>query len=297
MSFLHLTCGGAGTVPVDSGLPRVGELYGVEANGDLRWYRYDGIGQSTPEGLIGWAENSRNVIGNGWNGFKFLCGGGDGTLFAVKPDGDLLWYQYEAGDGFLDPAGARGWNARSGSVIGNGWAGFASLVCTPKAGRTSHHPASTLYGVEPDGHLRWYRYVGAGIADPTGGTGWAPNSGNIIGNGWQNFRILAAASAALFAVEQNGDLRWYMYQGDGTEDPSGSTGWHPNSQNIIGRGWDRFSRIVGGPDDNGGFGIALYAVEPNGNLFWYKYIGHGEHDPAGATGWHPNSGNQIGRGW
>ena len=77
MSFVHLACGGAGTVPVDSGLPRVGELYGVEANGDLRWYRYDGVGQSTPEGSIGWAPNSRNVIGNGWHGFKFLCGGGE----------------------------------------------------------------------------------------------------------------------------------------------------------------------------------------------------------------------------
>jgi hypothetical protein len=298
MSFVHLACGGAGTVPVDSGLPRVGELYGVEANGDLRWYRYDGVGQSTPEGSIGWAPNSRNVIGNGWHGFKFLCGGGDGILFGVEPNGDLRWYQYEAGDGVEDPAGSRGWNANSRNVIGNGWAGFVNLVCTPKAGRTAHNPASTLYGVEPNGDLRWYRYVGDGTADRSGGTGWAANSRNIIGNGWQNFKILTAASGALFGVEQNGDLRWYMYQGDGTEDPSGNTGWHPNSRNIIGNGWNRFSRIVGGPDDHGGgFGIALYAVEPNGDLFWYKYLGHGEQDPSGSTGWHPNSGNQIGRGW
>lgn len=52
MSFLHWVCGGAGTVPVDSGLPRVGGLYGVEANGDLRWYRYDGSGDFRPDGSV-----------------------------------------------------------------------------------------------------------------------------------------------------------------------------------------------------------------------------------------------------
>ncbi|HTZ68448.1 MAG TPA: tachylectin-related carbohydrate-binding protein [Roseiarcus sp.] len=297
MSFIHLACGGAGTVPVDSGLPRVGELYGVEADGDLRWYRYDGTGQRSPNGSVGWAQNSRNVIGNGWNGFKFLCGGGDGLLFGVEPNGDLRWYQYTAGDGVEDRAGSRGWDSNSQNIIGNGWANFVHLVCTPKAGRASSHPASTLYGVEANGDLRWYRYVGSGIADRSGNTGWAPNSRNVIGNGWQNFKILFAASSALFGVERNGDLRWYSYEGDGTPDRSGGTGWHPNSRNIIGNGWDRFSRIVGGPDDHGGFGVALYGVEPNGDLYWYKYLGNGESDPSGAAGWHPNSGNQIGKGW
>lgn len=296
MTFKHLTCGGAGTVPVDSGLPRVGELYGVEANGDLRWYRYDGAGRNG-ENPTDWAANSRNTIGNGWAGFKFFCGGGDGILFGVEPDGDLRWYRYTAGDGIEDRAGSRGWDANSQNVIGNGWQGFVSLVCTPKAGRTSNDPASTLYGVEPNGNLRWYRYVGDGKEDRSGNTGWAPNSGNTIGNGWHNFKILTAASSVLLGVEQNGDLRWYRYTGDGTNDPSGGTGWHANSRNIIGRGWDRFTRIVGGPDDHGGFGVALYAVEPNGDLYWYKYLGNGEHDPSGATGWHPRSGTKIGHGW
>lgn len=296
MSFKHIVCGGAGTVPVDSGLPRVGELYGVEQNGDLRWYRYNGSGLHGQDSSD-WAANSRNIIGNGWQSFKFLCGGGDGVLFGVEPNGDLRWYDYTAGDGVNDPAGSRGWAQNSRNIIGNGWEGFVKLVCTPKAGPTWHNPASTLYGVEPDGDLRWYRYVGDGEADRSGNTGWAPNSGNVIGNGWQNFKILTAASSVLFGVEQNGDLRWYSYQGDGTADRSGNTGWHANSQNIIGRGWNRFDRLVGGPDDNGGFGIALYAVEPNGDLYWYKYLGHGEQDPTGSTGWHPRSGTQIGRGW
>jgi hypothetical protein len=32
-------------------------------------------------------------------------------------------------------------------------------------------------------------------------------------------------------------------------------------------------------------------------LRWYRYNGNGEPDPTGSTGWAPNSGNQIGRGW
>lgn len=40
------------------------------------------------------------------------------------------------------------------------------------------------YAVESEGALRWYRYDGKGEPDPSGGTGWAPNSGNQIGQGW-----------------------------------------------------------------------------------------------------------------
>lgn len=117
---MHIACGGAGTVPVDSGLPRVGELYGVEPNGDLRWYRYGGTGEPTPDGRIGWASNSGNTIGNGWQAFKFLCGGGDGTLFGVERNGDLRWYKY-FGSGESDPAGSTGWHPNSGAQIGRGW--------------------------------------------------------------------------------------------------------------------------------------------------------------------------------
>lgn len=298
MSFILLTCGGAGTTPVDSGLPRTGELYGVEANGDLRWYRYDGNGQATPDGSIGWAANSGNVVGRGWDSFKFLCGGGDGQLFGVERNGDLRWYQYLAGDGVQDRAGARGWHANSGNTIGNGFHEFTKLVCTPKVGRTgtdpSTGPAAELFGVSPNGELRWYRYEGNGVADRSGHIGWAPNSGNVIGTGWHSFNLIFTAGDVLFGIEPDGDLRWFSYGGRGEPDKSG---WRNNTGNVIGRGWDRFRTIVGGPNDRFGFGYEIFAVEPNGNLFWYKYFGHGESDPSGSTGWHPNSGNQIGRGW
>lgn len=96
----------------------------------------------------------------------------------------------------------------------------------------------TLYGVGPDGLLRWFRYEGDGRDD----TSWHANSGNPIGNGWQGFRALFGGvredgADVLFGVAQNGDLLWYSYAGDGSADASGATGWHANSGNPIGNGW------------------------------------------------------------
>lgn len=295
MISTHLVCGGAGPV-TGAGLARVGELFDVSPAGDLRWYRYDGTGEASPDGSLGWSPNSGNAIATGWDTPKFLCGGGDGVLFAVKANGDLIWHRY-IGDGSAGAPPGTGWAPKSGNPIGRGWAGFLSLVCTPKSFLAVTNSGSTLFAVRTDGNLLWYRYVGDGTADQTGGTGWAAKSGNPIGRGWQNFKILTAAADVLFGVEQNGDLRWYSYRGDGTADATGGTGWHPNSRNIIARGWHRFERVVGGPDDHGGAGIALYAVEPDGTMYWYKYLGHGEPDVTGTTGWHPRSGTRIGRGW
>lgn len=286
-----LTCGGAGTVVVDSGLPRVGQLYRVDLDGYLRWYLYRGGGYSSPDASFGWEENSGNAIGHGWDKFKFLCGAGDGHLFAVEQNGDLRWYGYNAGDGVEDPGATRGWDPNSGNIIGNGFGNFTRVVCSPRAGNITNFPSlhSTLYCIEPNGDLRWYSYSGDGAADHTGATGWAPNSGNIIGHGWNNFKTVFTSGSYLFGVEPNGDLRWYWHDGDGREV------WVENSGNVVGRGWHHFSHITGEPN---GTGHTIYAVKPDGALLWYEYNGVGEQDPSGhLIGWHERSGNQIGHGW
>ena len=90
-----------------------------------------------------------------------------------------------------------------------------------------------------DLRLRWYDYRGTGEFDPSGSVGWQPNSGNLIGNGWNDFRHLmcsvmdANGFYELYGSEPGGILRWYQYYGQGVPDPSGATGWHPYSRNII----------------------------------------------------------------
>src|SRR5829696_7374566 len=121
--FVHVFYGGNGTTAVESGLPRVGTIFGIAPDGDLHWYRYGGQGEQDPSGALGWDANSGNRVGNGWQNFRHVMGCGDGVVLAIQPNGDLLWYSY-AGAGESDVAGALGWDANSGNPIGNGWQGM-----------------------------------------------------------------------------------------------------------------------------------------------------------------------------
>ena len=278
---------------MDSGLPDVGRIFAVRPDGDLLWYRYVGSGESDRSGAAGWLPNSGNAIGNGWGGFQHLLGGGDGVVLGVQPDGALLWYQY-SGDGTADRSGATGWDTGSAAQIGRGWQNFRHLFVMPKEGPAS---GTTVFAVEQGGDLRWYRYDGHGQPDPTGGTGWHPSSGNVIGNGWANFQRIVGTGAGIFAVEQNGDLRWYRYDGRGEADPSGATGWHANSGNVIGNGWAKLHRPNRGHQRQWGVRRGALRRGAERDMLWYRYDGHGEPDRSGATGWRPQSGNPIGNGW
>lgn len=91
-------------------------------------------------------------------------------------------------------------------------------------------------------------------------------------------------------VEQDGNLRYFCYFRSGENDPTGSTGFHTNSGNTIGRGCG-LQHIVGVGAD----GIFL-VVDGNGILKFFRYTGTGTHDPTGSTGF-AVPGNQIGNGW
>jgi hypothetical protein len=299
-NFTILFYGGSGTTPVDSGMPRIGEIYGVKPEGPLLWYRYRGTGEpNSPATGVNWDPNSSNAIGRGWNGMKHLLPRGDGVILAVRPDGNLLYYRYD-GNGESDPdATGLHWDPHSGNTIGIGWANLRFLCSKPYEGATAtHRHNSVLYAVGWDGYLRWYRYYGDGENDPDAtGLHWDPNSGNIIGRGWSGgFRQLAAISDIVLMVADNGDLHWYRYLGTGEHDPTGGSGWDPKSSNIIGRGWHGLQHLFGGSDGRGGY--VIYAVDRDGNLRWYRYTGAGDSDPTGASSaWSANSGNIIGTGW
>jgi hypothetical protein len=126
--------------------------------------------------------------------------------------------------------------------------------------------------------------------------GWHPNSGNPVGNGWQSFLHVNGIGGDI-GVHENGDLLRYSYSGNGEADRSGSLGWHPNSGNPIGNGWQGFRHVFGGSDDTNGFHRVVYGVAQNGDLRWYGYDGNGEPDRSGALGWRANSGNFVGNGW
>ena len=267
-----------------------GILMGVDREDLVRWYQYEGNGESDVSGASGWTGHSSNPIANGWSKFRHLVGVENGVVLGVDNEGFLIWLGY-VGSGNLDPSGSINWHRNAGNAIGNGWERIIHLAATPGPKDIT----ATLYAVEPTGELRWFRYTGRGEQDDGVVPGWHPNSGNRIGNGWHTLSRLVGAGRSLYGVMPDGTLRWFRYDGEGEEDVSGSSGWAPNSGNPIGRGWNTLRLLCGGfvdPDTEGLFGVA-----ENGDLRWFTYIGDGTADPTGGTGWGPNSGNPIGNGW
>jgi hypothetical protein len=258
-------------------------LYAIDEDGLLRWYRYTGNGEANnAPGSVNWHPNSGNAIAGGWADFTAIYACVNGVIAGIHNDGRLYWHRY-TGMGESDWTGTLGWDAASGTVIANGWGGFKHVV--PFAGAVDTDIG--LFAVTSAGDLRWYYF----------NQGWFPNSGNVIGSGWGHFARLTGAFTTIFAVDDHGDLRWYEYRGSGEFDPSGTVGWQPNSGNLIGNGWNGLEQLSCSVMESSGAVYELYGSDAEGRLRWYCYNGQGVPDPAGATGWHPNSRNVISGSW
>jgi M6 family metalloprotease-like protein len=227
----------------------------------------------------------------GGNGLTLVDSGlpSVGVFYGVLLDGTLDWNCYQgSGQQVGDPQSAQAWAANSGNLIGRGWQGMKKILGCGDG---------VIMAVDPDGYLRWYKYLGQGQSDVAGSQqNWDLNSGNRIGRGW-NFKDMFVLPAEgnedvvqLFGITDEGDLRWFGYEGDGTADPAFAAGWKPNSGNSVGRGWQNFRHVFGA-------GSVIYAVTEDGVLHWYCYTGGGVSSPSGSIGWDPNSGNPINHGW
>ena len=225
-NFRHIVGGGDGVI------------VGIHQNGDLLWYKYTGKGEGGSPGNLGWDPNSGNKIGVDWRNFRHVfVNPREGRLdslviHCVTENGDLLWYRY-TGNGEGGSPGNLGWDPNSGNKIGVDWRNFRHIVGGGDG---------VIVGIHQNGDLLWYKYTGKGEGGSPGNLGWDPNSGNKIGQGWQNFRTIFGGMTtmrfALFPVTQNGDLLWYGYTGSGDDStPGGGPDWHSNSGNKIGEGW------------------------------------------------------------
>lgn len=265
-------------------------FYAITPSGKLTYHAFSDDGDPT-KGK--WDKGSGNPIGTGWGSVLHAVGSND-IVYAVSADGYLRWYKY-IGSGAADPSGSsKSWLRNSGNRIGVGWGGVKRVLASQPAADGS---PSCLYTIEQNGDLRWFSYAGAGEDDPTASRGWRPNTGNVIGNGWQNVRHAHGSGRVIFAVDEDGYLRWYSYVGKGESDRSARTGWAPNTGNIIGNGWGDARHIFGGLTDYGRRGHTIFVVTQAGELKWYRYYGKGEQDPSGRAGWDPRSGTTIATNW
>jgi len=158
-----------------------------------------------------------------------------------------------------------------------------------------------FFTIDDDGKLRYFRYDGSGELDPTGAHGFVGNnSGNQIGRGFQHFvHVVGGGNGIILAVAPNGDLTWFRYTGAGEQDETGINGFVENNPgNVIGNGFHTFRHLFVSPREGPTSATTIFAVAENGDLLWFRYRGHGEHDPSGVHGFDgPNQGNQIGNGF
>ena len=225
--------------------------------------------------------------GNGSDGVGGLTH--RGQFWGITIDGYLEWNSYNGRGGELgEPAAEQGWHPNSGNRVGRSW---GSIRLAVGAGE------GVILAVTDGGDLRWYCYSGRGEADESGGIGWDPNSGNIIGVGFQDFQHIFAIPSAgiqpspiqLFGVTTEGVVHWYGYRGRGEEDLSGHHGWLDNSGNQI--AWWTGTRSVHAS------GNVVFVINDDGTLHYYAYTGDGTADLTGGTGWAASSGNEIGHSW
>lgn len=178
-------------------------------------------------------------------------------VYAIKNDGDLLWYRKDSGES--------AWQGPK--KVGNGWAaGYKDAI--PAGG-------NSIYLLSDDGKLFWYQHTGFN----DGTLNWKARV--EIGHGWGFKKIFSGGEGIIYAIKEDGDLLWYKH--GGYADGGGPGTWTGGQS--VGANWNGFKDVF----SNGGGDI--YAVTPQGELVYYHQPGYaiGERRflPARtlATGW------------
>lgn len=214
---------------------------------------------------------------------------GDGTVYRIDGNGDLLCYRHDDNGGFYTSAG-----------LGDAWGGLR-WVSAVQGGH--------LYGVDQNGNLLYYRHEGeewpvAGkqIGDGWGGFRWVgvtrfghvyaiTTGGELlyyrhddafawqvtakqIGEGWGGLRAFAGGTNALYAINGNNELIYY-YHDDALK-------WRHQGV-VIGWGWGDFVALSSAGNGE------IYAVNSSGELLFYRH----DVDKHFIGG----SGKKIGEGW
>lgn len=185
------------------------------------------------------------------------------VLYSIASTGALKWYRH---NGAQTGAGLNAPGAWTGPTeVGSGWQSFIQVI--PGGG-------NVLYGITPDGTLKWYSHDGSSNGTPA----W--QGAKNVGTGWQSFKqVFSGSEGILYAIAQDGTLKWYRHTGyrDGTATWEG-----PKN---IGTGWQNFKQVFGKGDG------VIYAVASDGKLKWYKHTGFRD----GTFAW--EGPKDVGTGW
>ncbi len=224
-------------------------------------------------------------------------------VYAIKNDGDMLWYRKDTGE---SP-----WQGPK--KVGNGWI-FKDVI--PAGG-------NSMYALTNDGKLLWYRHDGFN----DGSRNWPQQV--EVGHGWTFTKIFSGGEGIIYAIKDDGELLWYKHtgyaDGGGPETWVGpkSVGAQPPSasapKSICDRAreararnspaapglegqcravgetapappvdviqWNQFKDVFSAGEGK------VYAVKPDGTLLFYQHIGWA----TGERSW--SEPRQVGTGW
>lgn len=250
-----------------------GIIYGVQADGALVRYQHTGWA----DGRSTWASVGGQVIGTDWHQFTTVVAAADGTFFALRPNGDLLCFQYANGS----------WVPWSGAKIGTGFDRF---------GRVFGGWDGVIYGVDPNGNLFWYRYAGN-----SGSAVWGAGSGKQIGAGFNQFPwLFADPGGVIYGVRQGGDLAWWRY--GLTNARTGAGAWaRGGNRRTIGTGWGPDLQKTAFSNTSG----VLYALAldtgkvpgTDSQLQWFRLKNPTQLDTSGAIWLHASRPINVGSGF
>ena len=122
-----------------------GVLYGIGNDGSLSWYRHTSAPAARPPAqMIPRWWTGPTVVGTGWQAFAHVFATGQGVMYAITPDGRLLWYRY---NGYL--TGTSDWSGPA--QVGSGWQKFTRVFSTG---------AGNIFAIDGSGSLYWYHHDG-----------------------------------------------------------------------------------------------------------------------------------------
>jgi hypothetical protein len=169
-------------------------MYGVQLDGTLRWYGYDGY----VSGTLNWREPK--VVGSGWDEFTQVFPGGEYIIYGILPTGELRWYKHLGGP----VGGGAGSDWLGPHEVGVGWNGY----------QVFSGGDGVIYGINEDGDL--HRVVHLGYLDGT--VNWGGEFERIA-TGWNTFAHVAATwDGVIYGFKRDGRV-YYTRYGPPRDDP------------------------------------------------------------------------------
>lgn len=243
-------------------------IYGVRPDGQLVWYRHDGVRR---------LDNQGKVVGYGWNIYSHIFSAGKGIIYAITSDGEMRWYRH---GGYREGGGLETWEPQDTGYrkVGVGWQDMRHVFWGGEG---------VIYAVNANGELLWYKHNGY----QTGGGLDTWEGHYVVGRNWANMsQVFSAGEGRIYAFTRIGQLRSYKHEGyrDGVGLVNGDGKQSQNPR----FGMEGTQRVFWG-GETFDYGL-VYTITTKGDLRLYKPWS--EDMGIGIVDW-PSESIAVGAGW